>query len=70
VTKTGFITGTGFYTLPGLTNAHAQELDTPFGQVTIETGNFGDQEVVLFPGMEKNTQFHRKTSITAAIFMQ
>jgi 5'-methylthioadenosine phosphorylase len=49
VTKTGFITGTGFYTLPGLTNAHAQELDTPFGQVTIETGNFGDQEVVFIP---------------------
>jgi len=48
-TKTGFITGTGFYTLPGITGAQAQEVDTPFGKVYVEMGRLGDQEVVFIP---------------------
>ncbi len=46
-TKTGFITGTGFYTLPGIENSRAQEVKTPFGNVTVETASLGDQEVVF-----------------------
>ncbi len=48
-TKTGFITGTGFYTLPGISAAHVQELSTPFGPVSVEIGQLGDQEVVFIP---------------------
>jgi 5'-methylthioadenosine phosphorylase len=47
--KTGFITGTGFYTLPGISEAHASEVETPFGSVYVETGRLGDQEVVFIP---------------------
>jgi 5'-methylthioadenosine phosphorylase len=48
-TKTGFITGTGFYTLPGITDVNTQELTTPFGRVSVETGRLGDQEIVFIP---------------------
>lgn len=48
-TKTGFITGTGFYTLPGITEVKTQEVDTPYGGVYVETGRLGDQEVVFIP---------------------
>ncbi len=48
-TKTGFITGTGFYTLPGITEVEAQEIDTPFGGIYVETGSLGGQEVVFIP---------------------
>ncbi|MDR3573602.1 MAG: S-methyl-5'-thioinosine phosphorylase [Anaerolineaceae bacterium] len=49
MTRTGFITGTGFYTLAGITHARFQEIDTPFGKVSVEIGNFGEQEVVFIP---------------------
>jgi 5'-methylthioadenosine phosphorylase len=45
--KTGFITGTGFYTLPGIENTRTQELATPYGPVTVETGVLGGQEMVF-----------------------
>ncbi len=48
-TKTGFITGTGFYSLPGFTDAHSQEVDTPYGKVYVETGCLGDQDFVFIP---------------------
>ncbi|MCL4562048.1 MAG: MTAP family purine nucleoside phosphorylase [Chloroflexi bacterium] len=48
-TKTGFITGTGFYTLPGITEVRSQEVDTPYGKVYVETGNLGEQEIVFIP---------------------
>ncbi|HEY3345687.1 MAG TPA: MTAP family purine nucleoside phosphorylase [Anaerolineaceae bacterium] len=48
-TKTGFITGTGFYTLPGIREPHSQEMETPFGRVSVEIGRLGDQEIVFIP---------------------
>jgi 5'-methylthioadenosine phosphorylase len=48
-TRTGFITGTGFYTLPGATDARALEVGTPFGGVYVELVSVGDQEVVFIP---------------------
>ncbi len=47
--KTGFITGTGFYTLPGIADTRSQELSTPYGPVTVEIGVLGDQEVAFIP---------------------
>ena len=47
--KTGIITGTGFYTLPGMSNVTSQEVDTPFGEVYVETGRLADQEIVFIP---------------------
>ncbi len=46
---TGFITGTGFYTLPGATDARPQKVDTSFGSVYVELVSLGDQEVVFIP---------------------
>ncbi len=48
-TKTGFITGTGFYTLPGLDNVRPQVVATPFGEVDVELGYLQDQEIVFIP---------------------
>jgi 5'-methylthioadenosine phosphorylase len=45
--KTGFITGTGFYTLPGLKNTQEQIIQTPFGDVNVELADFPDQEIVF-----------------------
>ena len=53
-TKTGFITGTGFYTLPGISEAHSQEIETPFGRVPVETGTFTVQ-VPFFAPPPSNT---------------
>jgi 5'-methylthioadenosine phosphorylase len=48
-TKTGFITGTGFYTLPGISNTQSHEENTPFGKVYVETGILEDEEIVFIP---------------------
>lgn len=44
---TGFITGTGFYTLPQIENSRTEVITTPFGDVTIERADFAGQEVVF-----------------------
>jgi 5'-methylthioadenosine phosphorylase len=48
-TKTGFITGTGLYTLPGATDVHPKEMPTPFGNVYVELASMEDQQVVFIP---------------------
>jgi 5'-methylthioadenosine phosphorylase len=47
--KTGFITGTGFYTLPGVMDVRAQSVDTPFGPVNVELASLAGQEIVFIP---------------------
>jgi 5'-methylthioadenosine phosphorylase len=44
---TGFITGTGFYTLPNIKDVRAETVTTPFGEVDVELGKLGDQEIVF-----------------------
>jgi 5'-methylthioadenosine phosphorylase len=48
-TKTGFITGTGLYTLPGASNVRPQEVATRFGNVYVELASMENQEVVFIP---------------------
>jgi 5'-methylthioadenosine phosphorylase len=48
-TKTGFITGTGFYTLPGATDVRPQEVATPFGSVYVEDAQLAGQDIVFIP---------------------
>jgi 5'-methylthioadenosine phosphorylase len=48
-TRTGFITGTGLYTLQGATDVRPQEVPTPFGNVYVELASLGNQEVVFIP---------------------
>lgn len=44
---TAFITGTGFYTLPGVENSRGQTLDTPFGEVSVELADFCGQPIAF-----------------------
>lgn len=44
---TGFITGTGFYTLPSIREVRVENVDTPFGAVDVEIGKLGDQEIAF-----------------------
>ena len=46
---TGFITGTGFYTLPSIQDTKVQEVETPYGTVSVDIGRWGDQEVAFIP---------------------
>jgi 5'-methylthioadenosine phosphorylase len=48
-TRTGFITGTGFYTLPGATDVRPQKVATPFGNVYVELASMENQDVVFIP---------------------
>ncbi|HVN76667.1 MAG TPA: MTAP family purine nucleoside phosphorylase [Thermoanaerobaculaceae bacterium] len=47
--RTGFITGTGLYTLPGVTESRPREVETPFGAVAVELATLGGAEVVFIP---------------------
>lgn len=47
--RTGFITGTGLYTLPGASSIRPQEVVTPFGNVYVELVSLGAQDVVFIP---------------------
>ena len=42
VNKVGIIAGTGFYTLPALSNSTPRAVDTKFGQALITSGMWGD----------------------------
>jgi 5'-methylthioadenosine phosphorylase len=44
---TGFITGTGFYTLPNIKDARVEKVSTPFGEVDVELGWLGGQEIAF-----------------------
>lgn len=45
--STGFITGTGFYTLPRIENSRIEAVTTPFGLVQVEHAEFAGQGVVF-----------------------
>lgn len=45
--KTGFITGTGFYTLPNIRNVKERTVSTPFGDVSVDVGEIGEQQVAF-----------------------
>ncbi len=42
--KVGFITGTGFYTLPNLEDTAKKIVKTPFGDVDVELGEVAGQD--------------------------
>ncbi len=44
---TGFITGTGFYTLPNIREVRVENVDTPFGAVDVEIGKLGNREIAF-----------------------
>ncbi|MEZ5380116.1 MAG: S-methyl-5'-thioinosine phosphorylase [Acidimicrobiales bacterium] len=45
----GFITGSGFYELPGLEQSQVATVDTPYGEVDVTTGTWHDQPVAFLP---------------------
>ncbi len=47
--RTGFITGTGLYTLPGVEGARPHRVETPFGAVEVELATLGESEIVFIP---------------------
>jgi 5'-methylthioadenosine phosphorylase len=48
-TITGFITGTGFYTLPNFKDVRVETVTTPFGEVDVDLGRLGDREIAFIP---------------------
>lgn len=46
---TGFITGTGFYELPGSLKLDKRVVETPFGSVEIDIVNFFGQKIAFIP---------------------
>lgn len=44
---TGFITGTGFYTLPNIQDVRLEEVQTPFGTAPVEIGNLAGREIAF-----------------------
>ena len=56
-----FITGTGFYTLPGLTDTDQRTVPTPFGDVTVTRGLLAGEEVAFIPrhGADHSVPPHR-----------
>jgi 5'-methylthioadenosine phosphorylase len=47
--STAFITGTGFYSLPGMKNNKACQAATPYGEVALEIAEFAGQEIAFLP---------------------
>lgn len=45
----GFITGTGFYHLPNLTDLRQETVATPFGPATVEVGSLAGREIAFIP---------------------
>lgn len=45
----GFITGTGFYQLPGLSDPKLEAVETPYGTVEATRGHWHDGEVAFLP---------------------
>jgi 5'-deoxy-5'-methylthioadenosine phosphorylase len=49
VTMLAFITGSGFYDLPSVTERDERAVDTPYGTVPVTVGRWGDAEVAFLP---------------------
>ncbi len=47
--RTGFITGTGLYALPGVEGARPRRVETPYGAVDVETASLAGCEIVFVP---------------------
>ncbi len=47
--RTGFITGTGLYTLPGVEGSRGERVATPYGEVAVELATLGGSEIVFIP---------------------
>ncbi len=45
--KIGIITGTGFYSLPNLRETQKEVVETPYGNVDVETGHLAGREIVF-----------------------
>ncbi len=45
----GFITGSGFYDLPGLENSTASLVETPYGGVEVTTGRWHGNDIAFLP---------------------
>jgi len=56
-----FITGSGFYTLPGLTEPQNRSVETEYGQVTLTTGSFAGSPVAFLArhGADHSVAPHR-----------
>lgn len=56
-----FITGSGFYTLPGLTSAEDRVVDTGYGEVTLTIGTFAGARVAFLArhGADHSVAPHR-----------
>jgi 5'-methylthioadenosine phosphorylase len=56
-----FITGSGFYDLPGLTDRSIETVSTPWGTVTLTVGRYADRDVVFIPrhGSDHSIPPHR-----------
>ena len=54
--RTGFITGTGFYTLPNKQTRKSEQVSTPFGNVGVQIASLEEQEIAFIPrhGVEHN----------------
>ena len=55
---TAFITGTGFYSLPGMQSVRAETVATPFGRVELEIATTGGREVAFLPRHGKGHRYH------------
>lgn len=47
--RTGFITGTGFYTLPNIRTIKTKDVTTPFGSVGVQIAGLEGQEIAFLP---------------------
>jgi 5'-methylthioadenosine phosphorylase len=47
--RTGFITGTGFYTLPNMQIRKSEKLSTPFGKVEVQIASLEGREIAFIP---------------------
>lgn len=56
-----FITGSGFYTLPGLTDTKQRAVETRYGEVLLTTGTFAGAPVAFLPrhGVDHSIAPHR-----------
>ena len=47
--RTGFITGTGFYTLPNMQTKKSEKVSTPFGKVEVQFAFLEGREIAFIP---------------------
>jgi len=49
IIRTGIITGTGFYTLPGVEALETLDVETPYGTVAVRTAQLGETPIAFIP---------------------